>query len=98
MTVEIIIAGSSFVVAIVAAGGVILTWRKNGKSQAARDERIALSQEHIVEQLGDPVNGLTAINEKVNVMVNHCATVSTGLTERVKTAERDVKELKNKAP
>ena len=96
MAVEIIIAGSSLVVAVVAAGGVIVTWRRNGKDQAARDERIALNQENIVKELDDPNHGLTAINDKVNNMVNHCATVSTSLTERMKTAERDVKELKQR--
>ena len=96
MTIEIVVAGSSFVVALAAAGGVIMTWRKNGKSQAARDERIALTQENIMKKLEDPKDGLSAINEKVNNMVNHCATVSTGLTERVKTAERDIKDLKKK--
>ncbi len=98
MALEIVVAGSSLVVAVFAAGGVVMTWRKNGKSQAARDGRIELTQENIIQKLDDPTNGLTAINEKVNRMVNHCATVSTGLTGRVDTAERDIKELKTKAP
>jgi len=96
--IEIVIAGSSFVVAIVAAGGVIITWRKNGKSQAARDERIQVNQEHIIKKLDDPSHGLSVINDKVNNMVTHCAKVSTGLTERMIAAERDVKELKERAP
>ena len=97
MTIAIIIAGSSVVIAAVAVGGVIVTWRKNGKSQAARDERIALNQENIVKKLDDPNHGLTAINDKVNDMVNNCAKVSTGLTERMKTAERDIKDLEHKS-
>ena len=107
MTVEIIISGASLVVAGVASWGVVMTWRRNGhaaaardeenaKAQAVRDERIAASQENIVKQLADPNEGLSAINRKVNGMVNHCATVSTGLTERVRAAERDISELKQK--
>jgi len=101
MALEIIIAGSSLVVAVVAAGGVVVTWRKNGKSAAARDERLALNQENIIKKLDDPKHGLTAINDKVNDMVNHCGVTSTGLDGRLVAAERDVKELKarrNTAP
>lgn len=96
MTVEIWIAGASCLTAGVAVGGVILTLRKNGKSQTTRDERIHANQDHIIKKLDDPNNGLSAINEKVNNMVNHCASVSSGLTERVRAAERDIKDLKHK--
>ena len=94
--IEIVIAGSSVVVAAVAVGGVLVAYRKNGRNQATRDERLHSNQEHIIKKLDDPTNGLTAINEKVNKMVSHCATVSTGLTERVNAAERDILELKHK--
>ena len=94
MTVEIIVAGSSLVVAVVAAGGVVMTWRKNGTAAAARDERLAINQENIIKKLDDPTHGLTAINDKVNDMVNHCGVTSTGLDGRLVAAERDVKELK----
>lgn len=95
--IEIIIAGSGVVVAGVAVGGVLIAFRKNGKSEAARDERIALNQEHIVKKLDDPKHGLSAINDKVNNMVNHCASVSGRLDERLIAAERDVKDLKHKS-
>jgi len=101
MSVEIIVAGSSLAVAVVAVGGVIKTLRANGKSAAARDERLALNQENIMEKLDDPKHGLTAINDKVNDMVNNCGRISTGLDGRVIALERDVKEVKarqNKAP
>lgn len=94
MTVEIIVAGSSMVVAVVAVGGVFVTWRKNGKSATARDERLALNQENIMGKLDDPKHGLTAINDKVNDMVNHCGRVSTSIDGRVTAAERDIKEIK----
>jgi len=98
MVIEIWIIGASWVTAAVAVGGVIVTWRRNGKTQAKRDERLNLNQENIMKSLDDPTHGLAAIDDKVNNMVNHCATVSTGLTERMKAAERDIKEAKTKAP
>lgn len=101
MTVEIIVAGASMVTASVAVVGVVATWRRNGKTAAARDERLALNQENIMKKLDDPKHGLTAINDKVNDMVNNCGRVSTGIDGRVTAAERDIKELKarpNKAP
>ena len=99
MVIEIWVVGASWLTAAVAVGGVIVTWRRNGKSQAKRDERIVLNQENILKQLGDETHGLVAIDDKVNNMVNHCATVSTGLTGRMNTAERDIKEIKStKAP
>lgn len=95
MPIEIWIIGASWVTAAVAVGGVIVTWRRNGRNQAKRDERLNLNQENIIKKLDDPTHGLTAINDKVNDMKNHCATVSTGLTERMKAAERDIKEAKS---
>ena len=105
--VEIIISGASLAIAGVASWGVVMTWRRNGKAaaardeehaaaQAVRDERINASQESIVKQLADPNDGLSALNRKVNGMTTNCATVSTGLTERVRAAERDISELKIK--
>ncbi len=94
MTIEIFVAGSSMVVAVVAVGGVLVSWRRNGKSQAARDERISLNQENIIKKLDDPKKGLSAINDKVADMKAHCGVISTGLTERMKAAERDIHELK----
>ncbi|MBA7664678.1 hypothetical protein ES703_72739 [subsurface metagenome] len=100
MVIEVWVVGASWVTAAVAVGGVIVTWRHNGRNQAKRDERLELNQENIIKKLDDPKHGLAAIDDKVNNMVNHCATVSTGLTERMITAERDIKEVKakNKAP
>lgn len=94
MTVEIIVAGSSMVIAVVAVSGVLVTWRKNGKRETERDTTISLNQDGIIRRLDDEDNGLGALNRKVNSMTTHCATVSTGLTERMIAAERDIKEVK----
>jgi len=96
MAIEIIVAGSSFVVAVVACGGVVASYRRNGKSAAARDERLAINQENIIKTLDDENDGLAALGRKVNDMVNHCGVVSTGLTERMNAAERDIKDGKQR--
>ena len=96
MAIEVWMLGASWATATVAVIGVVAQWRKNGKDQSTRDERLSLNQENIIKKLDDPNDGLAALGRKVNSMTNHCATVSTGLTERVNAAERDIKELKHK--
>lgn len=96
MTTEILVIGAAWVTASGAVVGLIMTWRKNGKSQAKRDERIKLNQENIMKTLDDKDEGLAALNRKMNSVTNHCAIVSTGLTERVKAAERDIGEIKHR--
>ena len=96
MAVELIVAGASMITAAAAVGGVFYTWRRNGKQQTARDERLELNQGNIISKLDDPKHGLTAINDRVNDMVNNCGKVSTGLEGRLRTAERDISELKGK--
>ena len=95
MVIEIWVIGASWVTAAVAVGGVVLTWRRNGKTQAKRDGRLELNQENIMKKLEDPKHGLSAINDKVADMKTHCGVVSTGLTERMIAAERDIKEGKS---
>ena len=68
---------------------------RHAAATAVRDERLTASQEAIAGKLSDPIYGLTAIYDKTNSMVNHCALLSTGLQERVKAAERDIVELKH---
>jgi len=96
MTVEIIVAGSSFAVALVAVGGVVVTWRKNGKAQAARDQMIADNQQHIIGKLDNKETGLTALNQRFqNFEINFTDTRSR-FDERLKTTERDIDDLKHK--
>jgi len=96
MAVEIIIAGSSLVVAVVAAGGVVMTWRRNGKDQAARDQEIKDNQSEIIKRLDDKETGLSGLNEKIHGFEVNCARTSSGFDQRILAAERDVKDLKHK--
>ena len=96
MAVEIIIAGSSLVVAVVAAGGVVMTWRRNGKDQAARDQEIKTNQVGIINRLDHKETGLTALHEKLHGYEVNCARTTSAFDQRIIAAERDVKELKHK--
>ena len=98
MTVEIIVAGSSVVVAAVAVGGVIVAYQKNGKDQAARDQEIKDNQGEIIKRLDDKETGLTALNTKVHGFEVTCAGTRSEYGQRILAAERDVKELKTKRP
>lgn len=96
MTVEIIVAGSSLVVAVVAVGGVIVTWRKNGKDQAARDQQITDNQGEIIKRLDHKETGLSALNEKIHNFEVTCAGTRSEYGQRILAAERDIKDLKKK--
>lgn len=82
---------------IAIAGGLSLTWIRNGRSQAKRDQKLEDKTDAVLRRLNDEDTGLSAINEKVGAFRLHCAEVSTALTGRITTAERDIKELKNRA-
>ena len=94
--IEIIIAGSSVVVAAVAVGGVLIAYRKNGKDQAARDQQIKDNQGEIIGRLDHKETGLTALNEKIHSFEVNCARTTSGFDQRILAAERDVKDLKHK--
>ena len=96
MTVEILIASSSVVVAAIAVGGVIVAYRKNGKDQAARDQEIRDNQGEIIGRLDHKETGLSALNEKIHGFEVNCARTSSGFDQRILAAERDVKDLKHK--
>ena len=76
--------------------GLIGTWIRNGRSQSKRNQTIIDNQANILARLNDETTGLTALNEKMHTYETHCAGMSTGLSERVIAAERDIKELKHK--
>lgn len=87
--------------------GLIATWLRNGRQQRQRDEKIAKDQRekyhaiksdqmNILKRLDDPDQGLSAINKCANAMQKHCAEVSTRLSGRLDTAERDIKEIKKR--
>tara|TARA_Y100000310_G_C20409239_1_gene681129 strand:- start:132 stop:431 length:300 start_codon:yes stop_codon:yes gene_type:complete len=96
MSPEVIIAGVAVVGVGITGLGLILTWRRNGTSQAARDITHAeaqaardavneTNQKAIISRLDDKQYGLQAVNMKVG-----------SLTERVTGHDREIKELKRK--
>lgn len=98
MTVEIIIAGSSVVVAAVAVGGVLVAYRKNGKDQSARDQEIKDNQVGIINRLDHKETGLSALNEKLHGFEVTCARTTSAFDQRILAAERDVGDRRRKKP
>lgn len=89
-------AGASCVTALVAVGGVVATWRKNGREQAVRDQQLADNQTSIIDKLEDPTTGLSALNQRFqNFEINFTDTRGR-FDERIEATERDIKELKRK--
>ena len=90
-----IVSGVSLVIGLVACGGVIGTWIKNGKDQS--EERGALKKdvEFINNEIQSEDHGLTAIKKSVDEQKLHCAKVSTSLSERVTTLESRPRKRKN---
>jgi hypothetical protein len=96
MTAEIWIAGSSFVIALVAVSGVVVSWRRNGKSQGARDQEIKDNQKEIINRLDHKETGLSALNTKLHNFEIICASARSEFGQRILGTERDVKDLKRK--
>jgi hypothetical protein len=92
------------VVGVVLMGvGLVLSWRRNGSHQAARDmihaeaqaarDAVAVSNQNaILARLDNKDSGLQAVNAKVSGLVTHCAV----LDERVTTHDRDITDLKRR--
>lgn len=101
--VEIVIASVAVVGVLFTSSGLILTWRKNGTVQAARDLALAEAQATrdavaetnqiaILQRLDDKESGLQAVNIKVGEIVTTCAVHE----ERLTGHDREIKELKQK--
>jgi len=58
------------------------------RAEAAFKTQLKADVKRIEEKLADPHTGLVAIKEGQEEQKNHCATVSTGLQERVKNIEK----------
>ena len=87
---EILAVGGSWLTGAIALGSVILSWRKNGNAQAARDAIIDTKLKEVIDKLKDPDIGLQALSNK------HTAAevARTELSQRLLAAERDVKNIK----
>lgn len=83
----------------VIAVGLYLTWRQNGRREIASEERRAerwgaLETEvaNIKRELSNPSHGLGKIKESVDNQGKHCASVTSGFEERLKSLEEKARE------
>ena len=78
---------AQWVAVVIIAGGMVLTWRKNGRSEALnsgkRIEKIA-SLEKVVGEVSSKQDNIL---ESINAFKTHCAKVSTGLNGRITNLE-----------
>lgn len=92
---------------LIVAIGLIATWRKNGRTQTARDiaqaekeatfqQEIKSNMEHIDEELKSEDHGLVALAQGQAAFRENCARVSTGLAAKVESNSSSIKELKQK--
>lgn len=88
MSAEIIMAASSVGGVVVVAVGLVATWRKNGKSQAARDQELKDDLKAVIRRLDDPNTGLSAMDRNLNEVQKNCAGTVAGFNERLKTLEK----------
>ena len=93
---SIAVVYASFGATGLVAIGLIVTWVRNGRSQAKRDGVIEANQKTIIAQQEVLFTKLGEVGREVTSIKTNCATVSTSLKERVITSERDIKEMKTK--
>ena len=103
MPIEVIIAVVAVAGVVVTGIGLVLSWRRNGSHQAARDIThaeaqavrdaiAAANQKAILDRLDDKVSGLQAVNQKVGKVITHCAV----LEERIMGHDKDITDLQRK--
>lgn len=74
--------------------GLIATWVRNGRSQSEQLGGLKTDVRNIQNSLDNPDYGLGALNNKAAEYKAHCAKVSTSLSERVKSHEKAIDEIK----
>lgn len=76
--------------------GLIATWVKNGRSQSREFGVLQANLKGVNDKLEHPAHGLSALNEKMGEFKTACALTRSSFTEKIKSAEDDIKELKKK--
>lgn len=83
------------IVGIVLIGlGLIITWVRNGRSQAEQFGSLKTDVKNIQSCLDNKDCGLGALSNKIAEFKTHCAKVSTSLSEQVKSHEKAIDEIK----
>lgn len=101
---------ATWVMAIAAVIGMMVTWRHYTKEGADKreeeikflqqlkgeQEAINKGQEDIVQKLDDAAKERKILVQSIAKMQTHCAEISSGLTERVKSAEKDIENIRKR--
>lgn len=81
---------------LVVAVGLGATWRKNGKSQAQKYGQLEKKVDNVSDKIDSLTNKVFRMDDNVNTMKEHCASVTSGYHERLKTLEREMGEVRKK--
>lgn len=80
------------IIALVGLGlvglGLLATWRRNGRNEAEYLGGLKVEISNIKAKLDDKDTGLSAIKNGVNEQKVHCAEITSGFAERIKTLEK----------
>lgn len=83
--------------------GLVFTWVRNGKSQAKNMAKLEAKVDGVKDDTEELKKGQTDHNQKmdamkadINKMGVHCAGVTSGFEERLKTNEREIEALRRK--
>ena len=82
---EIFSAAGISIVAI----GLLITWVRNGRSQAKRDGILEERINGIQSRLDDEHTGLGSIKKSVEKQEVHCAKITSSFAEKIKHLEED---------
>jgi len=83
---------AQWVMTVAVALGLIVTWVRNGRNQAAKWGSLEMEIKNIKDKLDDKNNGLGAIKSSVDEQKLHCAKISTELKTRVHALEGEGKK------
>jgi hypothetical protein len=95
-----VMVGVQIVVGSVAVVSLLVSTRRNTRKDTKADTEfqtaLKANVDEINKALTDPDDGLKAIRNEVGCMKNNCASVTSGFSERMKRAEADIHEIRQK--
>ena len=96
MNWEALLGIAAIVGVMMTGGGLIWTWKQNGKAE--RDEFTELKTEvrGVRDDLADKNTGLGALSKQIGEVKNHCSGVTSAFAERLAGHDREIKEVKGR--
>lgn len=87
---------AQWVVVIIIGLGLVVNIGRGIRTDREKYQDIKYEVKAIHDELSDPNTGLAAISEKVIEMKSHCASVTSGFTEKLSGHERELNGIKGR--